>query len=778
MFSIEKLVILGLLGHITTQILILPYSDEAEDNVLETNLKTSHSNVTNNTQIKNLLTDSKRKLLNRDLVSTTSFNKSRVLTNNVYSVAPASTVAFTVRKLKKKLNSTFLEHNKENATNKTSKKLVNISFSNKSKATNLLSNLHKLNKDNVRFVQERGVKKNFLENAVNNQPLIEEISSSENHRGILTDDIIKQKVAMAKNILNLKYLKHKLQPTSAMMQLRNLDSMSFPFKTEAESGTTNDSNEKKETIDANIHNKTTNSDLGKSVPRSEQVYASQVSSTLMPPLNTTPSQVETQVPNTTPQQEPVNFISQDYGNVLVSSPKNITEITPKVEDEINDPFVPLADILQKDVLTTWVYKDYIKSPADLMLDQGLINRAKISLSTGKRLRQVFEKALSGKEIHVALITSAVTRAFASDPASQKWLYPNALIDWWQKTITPSTNSSMIYKDVSLTGVGRDYFSRCLKNHLPDNGDTNLVLWELSGSDYKPHGKIKPLDAISLERLLRNTLEFRSHPDLIILNFFRGNNLNHSAYCKELDEESEARLANHYDCTALSWSKSICPYLTDDEEGFSFSYLFSRDKIHPSIIGHAQMAYILIDYIRDEFLNFLRDPKPVSRSFPLPPAIFTQVFHPLCFTTLKTINAVINGDSNDLPVIFISPDSRDEAIHRSKISSFSNAIVPIIMRFQVLDDKLEDRIIGILASFSKPLKTVARLDDKPFVSLQVKEYASGEIMEIGPAMRLSKGPHMLRIWSQDKTFKILAVTLDSIHKPACSNGSTIMNNIGC
>ena len=765
MHFFEKIIISGLLVfHIAAQILILPYSNELEEDALEAKLKNSHSATTfaNKSFIENLLTSLKSE----------TTPKKELLTREA-SFLQNKTVG---KSNKANSNQTQKFQNQ----NEGSLKIFNFSRLHQSKADNFQhlhqpkstkstrSKVHELKNENVRFVQERGVKKNFLENAISNQPLIEEISSTDSRRGILTDDIIKQKVARAKNILKLRNMQHT---SSAMIQLHNLDSMSIPIKLEAEDSSTKDSIEKNESKDeVPKQNETINNDVAKTVPTYELT-----SSTLVPPLSTTPAPL---IVKTTAQPALINFISQDYGNVLVSSPKNITEIIPQGEAELNDPSIRLVDILQKDVLSAWVYKDYIKSPADLMLDQGLINRAKISVSTGKRLRHIFEKALLGKEIHVALITSAVTRAFASDPASQKWLYPNALIDWWQKTITPSTNSSMLYKDVSLTGVGRDYFSRCLKSHLPDNGDTNLVLWELSGSDYKPHGKIKPLDAISLERLLRNTLSFRSHPDLIILNFFRGNNMNHSAYCKELDEESETRLANHYDCTALSWSKSVCPYLTDDEEGFSFSYLFSRDKIHPSIIGHAQMAYILIDYIRDEFLSFLRDPKPVTKSFPLPTAIFTQVFRPLCFTTLKTINAVINGDSNDLPVIFISPDSKDEAIHRSQISNFSNAIMPTIMRFTIPDGPPEDsyRTIGMLASFSKPLKTVARLDDRPFVPLQIKD--SEKIIEIKPAVHLSKGAHMLRVWSLDKNFKILALTLDSIHKSECSNEDDAGNDSGC
>ena len=179
-----------------------------------------------------------------------------------------------------------------------------------------------------------------------------------------------------------------------------------------------------------------------------------------------------------------------------------TDTTNTSKQENNSFFTNitlLQDNLQQNVLDMWSYSDYIKSPGDLMLDQGLINRARISVSSGKRLRSMFDKAMRGEDIQAALISSSVSRAFSNDPTSKQWLYPNALLHWWTKVITPVTKSRMLVKDVSIAGVGSDYFSRCLKNHLPDEGDMNLILWELSGSDYKPHGKLRPLDAQSLER---------------------------------------------------------------------------------------------------------------------------------------------------------------------------------------------------------------------------------------------------------------------------------------
>ena len=243
------------------------------------------------------------------------------------------------------------------------------------------------------------------------------------------------------------------------------------------------------------------------------------------------------------------------------------------------------------------------------------------------------------------------------------------------------------------------------------------------------------------------MEYRSNPEVYTINFFRGNNLNKSGYCKELDEGMEARLAKHYDCTALSWSKSICPYLNDDEEGFSFSYLFSRDRVHPSIIGHAQMAYILIDYIRDAFLSYIQESKPVTRSpNALPNAIYTQIFKTLCYTTLKAVDDPPDAESTDLPIIFIASENFDDASHRSSILKTSKLFVkPIIMRFSIPGNPtdISYKTLGILSYFSKPERTVARIDNKPFVPVKINSFNKGKIVKLQPAVQLSSGDQYVK-----------------------------------
>jgi len=450
-----------------------------------------------------------------------------------------------------------------------------------------------------------------------------------------------------------------------------------------------------------------------------------------------------------------------------SSPSNTASTAPLIGPDV---YSGLITNLKQDVLNLWPYKDYIKTPSDLMLDQGLINRAKLNIGSGQRLQRLFERAVKGQNVHAALISSSVSRAFFKDPASKRWLYPNALVHWWGKVVSPVTRSQIDLQDVSISGVGSDYFSRCLRSHLQDSSEPNLILWELSGSDYKPGGKLRPVDAESLENFLRNALEYKSRPEVVLLNFFRGNHLNKSAYCRELDEGKEAKLAAHYDCTALSWSKSVCPYLSDDEEGFSYSYLFSRDQMHPSIIGHAQMAYILIDYIRDEFLKFLQEMhnSPVYRVatlLPLPKALFSQDYKSLCYSSLKAVDDPPDSENSNLPVIFISPEPYENAAHRSVVAKYmyKPTVKSLIIRFTVPGRKkdLSKRTLALMPYFSKAVRTMVRVDNHEFTELKINRFNRGKIIKVQPSVMLGGGDHMLRIWSLDKKFKILALTIDSL-----------------
>lgn len=470
----------------------------------------------------------------------------------------------------------------------------------------------------------------------------------------------------------------------------------------------------------------------------------------------------------------------------VQPKKNTPNPKPKKLSAVSSSTIKeLTQSLKRKILDVWPYPKYIKSPADAMLDQGLINRAKMHLSSGKRLENLFKRAVHGEDIRVAYISSSIYRKQAID--SQKahlLLYNQALLYWFHKVITPITGSNLIQEKVEIPDVKEDYFSRCLENHLPHSDDINLIIWELPELRKKSGGKLAPAIGKFTETVLKSALNFASHPEIIMVDFYRGRGLSKSDYCSQLNQDVELKLAGRYDNTLLSWSKSICPYLKDDEEGFSYSYLFSGDKDHPSIIGHAQMAYILADFLRDEFLRFLSEHSTKNMKYkdfkiktPEIPSksLFAKIERPLCYTSLRSLGNTQDASNVPLELRFIKPkdkstaESAENANARSSISpSLGNKKVhSVMLRFTIPGhvNVTQSTTLGILPYVSKPALTVARVDNQPFFKLNVSKITRGQILELQPTTLLTGGDHLIRFYSLDKRFNVLAFTVDEKKKGA-------------
>ena len=498
------------------------------------------------------------------------------------------------------------------------------------------------------------------------------------------------------------------------------------------------------------------------------------------PKNQATRQPEVKSDNTLRKSNPIipNKTISKGTKVQKEKPNNpVVSVPPKRNLVVTPALIKkLSRSLKRNILDVWPYPKYIKTPADAMLDQGLINRAKLQLSSGRRLDNLFKRAIHGENIKIAYISSSLFRKLSVETRKAHiLLYNQALLYWFHKVITPITGSKLSEVKAEIPDVKEDYFSRCLKNHLTHPEDINLVIWELAEMDHKPNGKLIPANGTYTETLIRNTLNYTSQPELIMVDFFRGSKLNKGDYCQQLNQDMETKLAGHYDCTLLSWSKSICPYLRDDEEGFSYSYLFSGDKVHPSIIGHAQMAYILVDYLRDEFLKYLAQYSNkyskykdfISKSLALPKSIYSNIHQTLCYTSLRSLGNTLDASNEPLSVMFIKPTDVKNADQRSSIApNMGNKKVhTIILRFSIPGHPNEIRhtTLGILPYFSKPLLTVARVDDQPFIKLNTSKVTKGKILEIQPTTRLSNGNHMIRFYSLDNKFNVLAFTVDEKQK---------------
>ena len=276
-----------------------------------------------------------------------------------------------------------------------------------------------------------------------------------------------------------------------------------------------------------------------------------------------------------------------------------------------------------------------------------------------------KRALRGEDVGLAVVGGSISKG---GPFSEKGLdfvlrsYFYAVEDYWNKIIRPVTGSSMIIRDVSIGGIATDYYTYCLQNHLPDDKLTNIVLWELSANDMRryedgPRPKPQPL-----EQFARNVLSYRARPALIFVNFFALFDWDPdlAAHCRNFEDEGEDDVARYYKITSLSWRNMVCPLLKSGSQPlFTRSRLFAEDNFHPSILGHAQMSYIVIDYIRTEFLKNLVKMRntyiadavtrlQIPKAIYIPRPMYQQTFlwKPLCYTYMLVDN---RSPNNTLPL---------------------------------------------------------------------------------------------------------------------------------
>ena len=281
------------------------------------------------------------------------------------------------------------------------------------------------------------------------------------------------------------------------------------------------------------------------------------------------------------------------------------------------------------------------------------------------MRRALNRALRGEDVGLAVVGGSISKG---GPFSEKGLdyvlrsYFYAIEDYWNKIIRPVTGSSMIIRDVSIGGIATDYYSYCLQNHLPDDKFTNIVLWELSANDMKRYDDGLRPKPQPLEQFTRNVLAYKAKPALMFLNFFALFDWDPElkAQCRNFEDEGEDDVARYYKITSLSWRNMVCPMLKNGNSPlFTRNKLFSEDNFHPSILGHAQMSYIVIDYLRTEFLKNLVKMRntyiadavarlQIPKSVYIPRPMFPQTYNwkPLCYTYMLVDN---RSPNNTLPI---------------------------------------------------------------------------------------------------------------------------------
>lgn len=313
-------------------------------------------------------------------------------------------------------------------------------------------------------------------------------------------------------------------------------------------------------------------------------------------------------------------------------------------------FEQIENNISTNVLESWIY--HYKSLDGLGLTNSMLNSGFTHNGSTKRLKRAFEKALGGKDVNLLIVGGSISAGGGiwKDRGNIDGLYERAVLHWWDKVIYPLTDSRLIVNEVTIGGTDSEYFSYCVKNYI--NVMPDIVLWEMAANDYQRYQNRSFDPAAPLETLSRILLLLPSNPALIYIDFFRGDYYKTSVgnNCPNSEDEGQQLISDYYNITSLSWRTMICSNI-GAKKGivpFTLGTLFSSDGYHPSLLGHAQMAYLLITYMRKVMQGVLFNVKTSISSgalFPqveadmkssdIPEPIYTDQFtpDPRCWTLL-------------------------------------------------------------------------------------------------------------------------------------------------
>lgn len=465
-------------------------------------------------------------------------------------------------------------------------------------------------------------------------------------------------------------------------------------------------------------------------------------------------------------------------NAADSALQQQQQLQPGVLKSCSSPlYTDLLNELDKDATEDWLYKDLFKTPQDIGISKDLLNNAMPNFGNEERLKQILVKALSGESVELAVIGGSISRGAPFSERGQGFrVYFNEVVHWWSKTFQPVTGSTLTAESISLGGIGTDYYSYCLSTHMSENDRAKIFLWELSANDRGRYDNKQFPKAQPLEQLTRNILNRRSKPALLYLNFFRGNDFIQGR-CMNFEDEGGLKIAKHYKITSISWRDFVCERMKTKQllnDLFSFDKLFSSDRLHPSILGHAQMAYMIINYLKTSFARMLRQHACQTRSLEvfaqetfskgdmvLSPIIYheTSTEKPLCYTYFKNDGIEPNNTLINLRIMR-QDDFRYNLYKKFKIrgdqlGGLQTNISEQLLQYEVVLPRACRRLVLVTHSLTGSAQVW--VDKNTPVLINTLEYHMGTKIEI-ITTNLKEGQHFLNIFSLQGGFAVSGIAV--------------------
>jgi len=521
------------------------------------------------------------------------------------------------------------------------------------------------------------------------------------------------------------------------------------------------------------------------VPNMGNSYNAQPTNTAVNPIQ------QSQEHNITPPQS-ITPIASSYSDPQMKHNMPMEPEEPKEEPEPDtvlaeaEPVESLIENLEKDITDIWSFRDQYPDAISLGLDNEKIHRAYANLGSlsGLNLRRSLERALRGRDVGLVIVGGSISKG---GPFSEKGVeyalktYFYAIADWWNKVIRPVTGSAMTIRDVSIGGIATDYYSYCLRSHIPNDKLNNIVLWELSANDmHRFDDGLRPKQQ-SLEQFTQEVLSLKSKPALIYLNFFALFSWDQDlvTHCRNFEDEGEGEVANHYKITSLSWRDMVCPLMQENRPLFTRDELFSEDQFHPSIEAHAQMAYVIIDYIRTEFLKNLVKQRfleigDAARKLKIPETVYvpkpvykeTFTWKPLCYTYMLVDNKEPNNTlsvKEEVTGDFHYTVLREFKIRSDKIVGMETKKGDQFISFDITvpmhrNGETTPYKSLVIMSFTDNREAEVRFDSSPVQKIETaKKFLEGTVLKY-IATNVTPGNHKLTIKSGPDGFIISAIMI--------------------
>ena len=279
----------------------------------------------------------------------------------------------------------------------------------------------------------------------------------------------------------------------------------------------------------------------------------------------------------------------------------------RIKSTINDLWLTptkrklLRSSLEKDPFETWLFKNRFQSKEDQLTFSPGLSRGVIEQKiTTNGLKKIILRSLKGEDISIAIIGGSISAGggLNQDKEDLRGIYYQIFANWWKKTVEPFTGSIAKVNNLAIGGTSSNFFAFCYKALLNPATDMDLVLLDFTVNDYVLLKDSKFPMALPLEQLTREILRDENSPSLIFVNFIQGQNKRPT--CNNLENHGQTRIAENYGITSLSLRNFFCS--SPPSEGFS--EFFASDGIHPSILSHAQIASMIINYVRQTMLRVL------------------------------------------------------------------------------------------------------------------------------------------------------------------------------